>query len=83
MPARDMEVRSGGGGVHAVGLAPTERLNLRRQRAAAAGKKCTNFAFIVHGVAMKLKKSSLPWLPSTGQKEYGQERGVTSLKKRG
>ena len=34
MPARTW-------GVHAVGMAPTERLKLRRQMAAAAGKKST------------------------------------------
>ena len=28
-------------GVHAVGIAPTERVKLRRQMAAAAGKKST------------------------------------------
>ena len=34
MPARTR-------GVHAVGMSPTERLKLRRQMAAAAGKKST------------------------------------------
>ena len=34
MPARTWRV-------HAVGMAPTEKLNLRRQMAAAAGKKST------------------------------------------
>ena len=27
-------------------------------------------------MALKLKKSSLPWPLSTGQKEYGQDNGV-------
>ena len=34
---------------HAVGMSPTERKNLRRQMAAAAGKKEHHFAFLVHG----------------------------------
>ena len=35
--------------VHAVGIAPTERLKLRRQMAAAACKKEHDLVVIVHG----------------------------------
>ena len=42
MPARIL-------GAHAVGMSPTERFKLRRQTAAAAGKKEYNFAVLVHG----------------------------------
>ena len=42
MPARTWRA-------HAVGMSSSERLKLRRQMAAAAGKKEHNFAFLVHG----------------------------------
>ena len=67
------------------GMSPTERFTLRRQMAAAAGKKEYDFTlslFIAwRHAAWKWKKSFPPWLFSTGQKEYGQENGVTSKKK--
>ena len=49
--------------VHAVGMAPTERLKLRRQMAAAAGKKRARPPCLCSWkhAALKLKKSS----PST------------------
>ena len=49
MPARTW-------GVHAVGMAPTERLNMRRQMAAAAGKKSTTSLSLfveAHGLEVK------------------------------
>ena len=42
MPPRTWEV-------HALGMAPTERLKLRRQMAAAAGKKEYDFSVLIHG----------------------------------
>ena len=42
MPARTW-------GVHAVGMAPTERLTLRRQMATAATKKSTTSLSLFHG----------------------------------
>ena len=36
-------------GVHAVGIAPTERLRLRRQMAAVGRKKGHDLAVFVHG----------------------------------
>ena len=58
-------------GVHAVGMAPTERFKLRRQMAAAAGKKEHYFVSFVswRHMALKLKKSFLPWPLNIGQKE--------------
>ena len=73
MPARTW-------GAHAVGMSLTERLKLRRQMAAAAGKKRTQLRFPCswRHMALKLKKSFPPWLLNTGQKEFGQANGVTS-----
>ena len=78
MPARTWRV-------HAVGISPTERLKLKRQMAAAAGKKsATSLSFFSwRHVTWKWKMRSLPWPRSFGQKEHGQGNGVTSRKKLG
>ena len=65
---------------HAVEMSPTERFNLRRQMAAAAGKVRPLCLCSWKHTAWKWKKSSPPWLLSTGKKECGQENGVTSKK---
>ena len=61
--------------VHAVGDRPTERLKLRRQTAAAAGKKsATSLSLFMESYGLEVEEErSPPWLLSTGQKEYGQE----------
>ena len=66
MPARTWEV-------HAAGMAPTERLKLRTQMAAAAGKTSTTSRSLFMEA----------WPLNTGQKEYGQENGFVSKKKLG
>ena len=69
---------------YAVGMAPTERSKLRREMAAAAGKKSTtSLSLFMETVAWKWKKSFPQWPLSIGQKEFRQENGVTSRKKRG
>ena len=55
-------------------------LKLRRQMAAAAGKKLD---LLWRHTALVWKKSSPPWPLSTGQMEYGQENGVTNQQKLG
>ena len=65
MPARTW-------GVHAVGMSPTERSKLRRQMAAAAGKRVqTRCPCSWKHTASELRRSFPPWLLSTGQKEFG------------
>ena len=68
---------------HAVGMAPMERFKLRRQMAAAPGKKSTTFLSLsMKPLAWKWRRNFLPWPPSAGQKESGRENG-TANKKRG
>ena len=72
MPARTW-------GAHAVVMSPTERLD-RWQQLEVIRVRPPCLCSWKH-TAQKWKKSSPPWLLSTGQKEYGQENGVTSKKK--
>ena len=47
---------------HAVGMAPTERFKLRRQMAAAPGKKSTTFLSLsMKPLAWKWRRNFLPW----------------------
>ena len=72
--------------VHAVGMARTERLKLRKQMAAAAGKKSTTSLPCPCSwkhMVWKWKRNSPPWPLSTGQKESGRENGVTNKEKHG
>ena len=70
MPARTWRA-------HAVGMTPTERLKLRRQMAATAGKKDTT------SLSQFIEAYGLEWPLTIDQKEYGQGNGVTSRKKLG
>ena len=73
MPARTWRA-------HAVGMSPTERLKWKLQQAIRVRLHCP---CLWRHTPWKWKKSSLPWLLSAGQKEYGQEKGVTSKNKFG
>ena len=61
---------------HAVGMARTERLKLRREVAAAAGKKRTTSMYLV----FNWRKSSPLWPLRLGQKEFGYANGVQDKK---
>ena len=71
--------------VHAVGVAPTERFKLRRQMAAAAGKKCrTSLSLFMEAFGLEVEEGlSPPWPLSTGQKVFGLEDGAVNKKKLG
>ena len=58
-------------------MSSMERFKLRRQMAAAAGKKSTT------SLSVFRRKSFPPWPLSVGQKEFGLENGSTNKKKRG
>ena len=69
-------------GVHAVGVAPTERLKLKRQMAAAGGKRGQPRSHISwKRLALKWKMSSLPLPLRLGQKELGLANGAQNKKK--
>ena len=56
-----------------MGMAPTERLKLRRQMAAAAGKKEYNFLVLVHGnLWLDVEEELSTMALNIGQKEFGQ-----------
>ena len=46
--------------------------------AAASKKSTTSLSLFMEAMALKLKKRFPPWLFNTGQKEFGQENGVTT-----
>ena len=68
-----------------MGMTPTERLlKLRRQMAAAAGKKSTtSLASLMeaHGLEVEEELSTLP--TEYWQKEFGPENGIMNKEKRG
>ena len=65
-------------------MAPTERLNLRRQMAAAAGiKSTTSLSLFMEAYGLGVEEELSTMALSSGQKEYGQDNGVTSKKKLG
>ena len=64
-----------------MGMAPTERLKLRRQIAAAAGKKSAT-SVLVHGNVWSGSNCPL-WSPSSGRKESGPGNGSANKEKRG
>ena len=71
-------------GIHAVGMSPTERLQLTRQMAAAAGKKVRPSCLCSwKHTALKRREELSTMAPSIGQKEFGLENGGTNEKKRG
>ena len=75
MPARTW-------GVHAVGMAPTERLQLRWQQLHAKRVRPLCPCSWKH-VAWKWRRNSPPCPLSTGQKEAGRENDITNKEKRG
>ena len=78
MPARTW-------GVHAAEMAPRERLKLRRQMAAAAGKKSTTSLSLfmeAYGLG-SIGGTFPPWPLSSGQKGFGLENGIMNREKRG
>ena len=70
--------------VHAVEMAPTERLKLKRQMAAAAaGKKSTtSLSLFMAAYGFEGEEELSPWPLSTGQ-ESGRENGIMNKKKLG
>ena len=66
-------------------LAPTEKLKLSRQMAAAAGKKKHNLTVLVHGSIWPRSggRTFHTWPLSSGQKESGQENGIMNKEKLG
>ena len=65
-------------------MSPTERLKLRRQLAAAAGKKSTtSLSLFMEVFGLEVEDEISTIATSFEQKEYGQGNGVTSRKKLG
>ena len=64
-------------GAHAVGIAPTDRFQLRRQMAEAAGKKVpTSLSLFLEAcMASKWKSSFRLWPRKLGQKEFALVSG--------
>ena len=63
-------------------MSPTERFKLRRQLAAAAGKKSTtSLSLVMEVFGLEVEDETSTIATSFGQKEYGQGNGVTSRKK--
>ena len=70
--------------VHAVGMAQTERLQLRRQVAAAAGKQSTtSLSLFMEASGLEVEEDLSTWPPSVRQKEYGLENGQLNRNKHG
>ena len=69
-------------GVHAVEIAPTERVLLRRQMAAAAGKKSATSLFMeAYGLEVEEELSTMA--PILGQKGRGLANGTENKEKLG
>ena len=67
-----------------MGLPPTERLILRRQIAAAAGKKSTtSLSMFMETYGLEVEDELPPWPLSSGQMEPVRENGITNKKKLG
>ena len=68
-------------GVHGVGLAPAERLKLRRQMAAATGKKSTtSLSLFMEAYGFEVEEEFSTWAT---QKGCGLENGTMNKKKPG
>ena len=67
-------------GAHAVEMSPTERLNLRRQMAAAAGKKSTtSFSLFMDAYGLEVKKefstmSTQHWAEGVWTRKWNYEQ---------
>ena len=58
--------------VHAVGLTPTERLELRRQMAAAAGKKSTTaLSLFMEAYGLEVEEELSHSVPVLGRRSLG------------
>ena len=65
--------------VHAVGMAPTERLKLRRQMAAAAGKKSTtSLSLFMEATGLEVEEELSTMATQYLTEEFGLENEVTS-----
>ena len=73
-------------GVHAVGIAPTERLKLREQMAAAAGKKSTtSLSLFMEAFGLKVEEDLSPlatqyWAEGVWTGKWYQERREAWMK---